>query len=45
MLGCLEFANNYTSQNLRQKIQSNIQEWNLEDKINVAVSDNVKNVQ
>lgn len=45
LLGYLEFSDNHTIQNLCQKIKSTIQEWNLENKIIFAVSDNVNNIQ
>ncbi|KAL4121559.1 hypothetical protein QTP88_014050 [Uroleucon formosanum] len=45
LLSCHEFSDSHTSQNLSQKIKSIIQEWNLENKIIFAVSDNASNIQ
>lgn len=45
LLGCYEFSDNHTSLNLSTKIKSTLIEWNLEDKIIFAISDNANNIK
>ncbi|KAB0790275.1 hypothetical protein PPYR_04880 [Photinus pyralis] len=45
VLGCEVFGERHTSQNLAAAIKKIILEWNLENKINIIISDNAANIK
>lgn len=45
LLGCHEFSENHTSLNLSNKINLTLKEWDLQNKITFAVSDNANNIK
>lgn len=45
LLGCREFSENHTSINLSNQINLILNEWHLENKIILAVSDNANNIK
>lgn len=45
LLGCSEFSENHTSINLSNQINLTLKEWDLENKIILAVSDNANNIK
>lgn len=45
MLGCLNFNDHHTSHNLSTKIEETLINWNLQNKIIFAVSDNANNIK
>lgn len=44
MLGCIEFEERHTSENLKNFLLSKFTEWNIHRHVNVIVSDNAPNV-
>lgn len=45
LLGCLNFNDHHTSHNLSTKIEETLINWNLQNKIIFAVSDNANNIK
>ncbi|CAG5000612.1 unnamed protein product [Parnassius apollo] len=45
MIGCIEFEERHTSENLKSFLEAKFLEWNIHRNVNVIVSDNAANVQ